>query len=82
MHLQNTLFDLNLGVKVTQNNALYPLHHVTYGTAKLKVTMSNDLRYNYKKCDGQTHRRKDQLLTYHIFLKTTVIKHVKQTFQA
>ena len=31
MHLQeNTLYDLDNGVKVTQNVALYPLHHVTY----------------------------------------------------
>ena len=30
MHLQEiTLFDLDLGVKVTQNVAQYPLHHVT-----------------------------------------------------
>ena len=31
MHLQeNTLFDLDLGVKDTQNVAKCPLHHVTY----------------------------------------------------
>ena len=31
MHLEeNILFDLDLGVKVTQNISWYPLHHVTY----------------------------------------------------
>ena len=44
MHLQeNTLFDLDLGVKVTQNVAQYPLHHVTYAPAKFEVATSNSL---------------------------------------
>ena len=31
MHLQeNSLVDLDLGVKVTRNDAQYPLDHVTY----------------------------------------------------
>ena len=35
MHLQvNILFDLDLGVKVTQNVTQYPLHHVTYSGTK------------------------------------------------
>ena len=38
MHLQeNTLFDLYLGVKVKQNVALNPLHHVTYSATILKL---------------------------------------------
>ena len=38
------LFDLQtLGVKVTQNVAKYPLHHVTYGPAKFEVATPNDL---------------------------------------
>ena len=42
MHLQeNTLFDLDLGVKVTQNVAKYPLHHVTYAPAKFEVATPN-----------------------------------------
>ena len=42
MHLQeNTLFDLDLGVKVTQNVAQYPLHHVTYGLAKFDIATSH-----------------------------------------
>ena len=42
MHLQgNTLFDLE--VKVTQNVAQYPLHHVTYLLQSLEVAMSNAL---------------------------------------
>ena len=35
-------FDLYLGVKITQNVAQYPLHHVTYAPAKFEVVMSND----------------------------------------
>ena len=44
MHLQvNTLFDLNLGVKVTQNVAKYPLHYVTYSGTKFEVATSDGL---------------------------------------
>ena len=42
MHLQeNSIFDL--GVKVTQNVAQYPPHHVTYSAAKFEVARSNRL---------------------------------------
>ena len=42
MHLQeNTLFDLDLGIKVTQNVAQYPLHHVTYAPAKFDIASSH-----------------------------------------
>ena len=44
MHLQeNTLFDLDLGVKVTQNIAQFPLHHVIYASTKNEVSTSYDL---------------------------------------
>ena len=44
MHLQvNTLFDLDLGVKVTQKVAQYLLHHVTYLSTKFEVATSNGL---------------------------------------
>ena len=44
MHLQeNTLFDLDSKVKVTQNVAQYPLHHVTYAVTKFEVAKSNGL---------------------------------------
>ena len=44
MHLQeNTLFDLDLGVKVTQKVAQYPLHHVFYLGTKFEVAISNSL---------------------------------------
>ena len=44
MHIQeNTLFDLDLGVKITQNVAQYPLHHVTYAPAKFPVATLNSL---------------------------------------
>ena len=44
MHLhENTLFDLDLGVKVTQDCAQYHLHHVTYSNTKFEVDTSNSL---------------------------------------
>ena len=39
--IQYLTFDL--GVKVTQNVAQYPLHHVTYSAAKFEVATSNRL---------------------------------------
>ena len=42
MHFQEiTLFDLDLGVKVTRNVAQYPLHYVTYLVTKFEVAASN-----------------------------------------
>ena len=42
MHLQeNTLFDLDLWIKVTRNVAQYPGHHVTYAPAKIDVATSH-----------------------------------------
>ena len=42
MHLQeNSIFDL--WVKVTQNVAQYPLHHVTYSATKFEDATSNRL---------------------------------------
>ena len=44
LHLQeNTLFDIDLGIKVTQNVAQYPLHHGTYLAAKFEVATPNGL---------------------------------------
>ena len=40
---ENTLFDLELEVKVTQNVAQFLLHHVAYAPAKFEAAMSNDL---------------------------------------
>ena len=41
MHLQeNSIFDLDL-VKVTQNVAQYPLHHVAYSATKFEVATYN-----------------------------------------
>ena len=36
-------FDLDPGVNVTQNEAQYPLHHVTYAATKFEVAKSNGL---------------------------------------
>ena len=41
--MQYLTFDLDIGVKVTQNAAQYPLHHVTYSTTKFEVATSNGL---------------------------------------
>ena len=42
MHLHEiTLFDLDLGVKVTRNVAQYPLHYVAYLGTKFVVASSN-----------------------------------------
>ena len=63
MHLQeNTLFDLDLGVKVTQNVTQYPLHHVVYPPTKFEVAMSNGLgedTITRNMTVGQTDRRTD-----------------------
>ena len=41
--IQYLTFDLDLGVKVTQNVAQYPLHHVTYSALEFEVATSNRL---------------------------------------
>ena len=41
--IQYLTFDLDLGVKVTQNVAQYPLHHVTHPATKFRVARSNRL---------------------------------------
>ena len=44
MYLQeSTLFEFDLSVKVTQNVANYPPHHVTYAPAKFADATSNGL---------------------------------------
>ena len=44
MHLQeNTLYDLDLVVKVTQNVVQYPVNHMTYAPAKFEAATSNSL---------------------------------------
>ena len=40
---ERTLYNLDLGVKVTQNVAQYPLHHVTYSATKFEVATFNGL---------------------------------------
>ena len=44
MYLQeNTLFVLDLGVKITQNVAQYHLHHVNYPGTRFDIATSNGL---------------------------------------
>ena len=55
-------FDLDLGVKVTQNVAQYPLHHVTYSTTKFEVATSNGLggdTFTRNVTDRRTHGQAD-----------------------
>ena len=40
---ENSIFELDLRVKVAQNVAKYPLHHVTYPATKFEVATSNRL---------------------------------------
>ena len=81
--IQHLTFDLDLGVKVTQNVAQTPLHHVTYSTTKFKVATSNGLggdtltrNVTDGRTDGRTDRRTDgrrtdfdTKLIYPFFLK-------------
>ena len=64
MHLQeNTLFDLDLGVKVTRNVTQYPLHHVIYAPTQFQVATSNGLgedTITRNVTDGRTDRRTDR----------------------
>ena len=65
MHLkENTLFDLDLDtdhkVKVTQNAAQFPLHHVIYAPAKFAVASSNGIggnAFSRNLMKGRTNRR-------------------------
>ena len=41
--IQYLTFDLDLGVKVTQNIAQYPLHHMTHPATKFEVARFNHL---------------------------------------
>ena len=43
MKIHYLIFDFDLGVKVTQNVAQYPLHYVTFSATKFAVTTSNSL---------------------------------------
>ena len=65
MHLQEIHYlTYDLGVKVTQNVAQYPLHHVTYLGTKFKVAMSNCLggdAFTRNLTDGRTDRQTDRL---------------------
>ena len=40
---ENTLYDLDLVVKVTQNVVQYPVSHMTYAPAKFEAATSNSL---------------------------------------
>ena len=53
-------FDLDLGVKVTQNVTQYPLHHVIYAPTKFQGATSNGLgedTITRNVTDGRTDRQ-------------------------
>ena len=55
-------FDLDLGVKVTQNVTQYPLHHMIYPPTKFEVATSNGLgedTITRNVTDGRTDRQTD-----------------------
>ena len=60
---ENELFDLDLGVKVTQDVAQYTLHHVTYSDTKFEIATSNRL--------GDAFTRKIHYLTFDLDLGVT-----------
>ena len=80
---ENTLFDLDLGVKVTQNVTQNPLHHVTYSPTKFEVATSYGSggdTFTRNVTDGRTYARThtqtdgrrtdfDTKLIYPFFLK-------------
>ena len=54
--------DLDLGVKVTQNVAQYPLHHVSYSATMFEVATSNRLggdTFTRNVTDTHPHRGTD-----------------------
>ena len=67
-------FDLDLGVKVTQNVTQFPLHHVIYAPIKFEVATSNGLgedTITRNVMDGRTDGRRTDFgtkLIYPIFL--------------
>ena len=58
---ENALFDIDLRVKVTQNVAHCPLHHVTYAPTEFGVTTSKAL-------GGEAFIKKIQYLTFDLDL--------------
>ena len=64
MHLQeNTLYDLDLVVKVTQNVVQCPPNHMTYAPAKFEVATSNSL--------GEDNLQKSKLYDLDLGAKVT-----------
>ena len=62
-------FDLDLGVKVTQNVTQLPLHHVIYASTKFEIATSNGLggdTITRNVTDGRTHRGTKDWLWYEI----------------
>ena len=59
---ENTIFDLDLGVRVTRNVAQYPLHHVTYSPTKFEVAIFGWRPYLYLK--PQSPVQKNNLVVF------------------
>ena len=67
MKIQNTLFDLDLGVKVTQDVAQYPLHHMTYSDTKFEVATTNSLGDAFT-CKYTTRSRSHKMLPSALYI--------------
>ena len=76
MHLQeNTLFDLDFGVKVTRNVTQYPLHHVIYAPTKFQVATSKGLgedTITRNVTDGRTDRQTDGRMTDRLWYEINI----------
>ena len=68
---ENTLFDLGLWVKVTQDFAKYPLHHVTYSDTKFEVATSDCL-------GGDAFTKKIHFLTFDLDVLVKVTRNFYQ----
>ena len=72
MHLHEiALFDLEIGVKVTQDVAKYPLHHVTYSDTKFEVSTSDGL-------GGDAFTKKIHILTVDLDVWVKVTRNIYQ----
>ena len=66
---ENTFFDLDLGDKVTQYDAQYPLHHATYSDTKFEFSTSNGIEDTFKRnvTDARTDGRRTDFGTKLIY---------------
>ena len=72
---EKTLFDRDLWVKVTQNVAQYPLHHVPYAATELVVARFNGLggdTFTRNLTDGRTDARTDGWMMHRLWYEINI----------